>query len=120
MQTEQLYPKHYCGVFGIFGHLNASELAYYGLYALQHHGQESAGIVTCHEEKFYNHHGMGLVPQIFNDPKIQHDLVGEMAIGHTRYSTTGSSQLKNRAATHRGLCARSGCMFHVGWNRRHA
>ena len=95
MQTQSPYPKHYCGVFGIFGHPNAAELAYFGLYALQHRGQESAGIVSCHEGKFYKHHGMGLVPQIFNDPKILHDLVGEMAIGHTRYSTTGTSNLRN-------------------------
>ena len=91
----QNYPKHYCGVFGVFGHPNASELTYYGLYALQHRGQESAGIVTCHDGKFYKHHGMGLVPQIFNDPKVLHDLVGDRAIGHTRYSTTGSSHLRN-------------------------
>jgi amidophosphoribosyltransferase len=90
----QHYPKHYCGVFGIFGHPNAAELAYYGLYALQHRGQESAGIVTCHEGKFFKHHGMGLVSQIF-DPKILHDLVGDMVIGHTRYSTTGTSNLRN-------------------------
>ncbi len=90
----QLYPKHYCGVFGIFGHPNAAELTYYGLYALQHRGQESAGIVTCHEGKFFKHHGMGLVPHVFN-PKILHDLVGSLAIGHTRYSTTGSSHLRN-------------------------
>ena len=95
MQTQPNYPKHYCGVFGIFGHPNAAELAYYGLYALQHRGQESAGIVTCQDGKFYKHHGMGLVPQIFNDPKILHDLVGDMAIGHTRYSTTGTSNLRN-------------------------
>ena len=73
---QQNYPKHYCGVFGIFGHPNAAELTYYGLYALQHRGQESAGIVTCHEGKFFKHHGMGLVPQVFN-PKILHDLVGK-------------------------------------------
>jgi amidophosphoribosyltransferase len=90
----QLYPKHYCGVFGIFGHPNAAELAYYGLYALQHRGQESAGIVTCHDGKFFKHHGMGLVPQVFN-AKLLHDLVGNMAIGHNRYSTTGSSHLRN-------------------------
>src|SRR5580658_602750 len=88
------YPKHYCGVFGVFGDPNAAELTYYGLYALQHRGQESAGIVTCHEGKFYKYHGMGLVPQIFNG-EILHSLVGKTAIGHTRYSTTGSSQLKN-------------------------
>ena len=92
---QQNYPKHYCGVFGIFGHPNAAELAYYGLYALQHRGQESAGIVTCHDGKFFKHHGMGLVPQIFNDPKILHGLVGNMAVAHTRYSTTGSSHLRN-------------------------
>jgi amidophosphoribosyltransferase len=91
---QQHYPKHYCGVFGIFGHPNAAELTYYGLYALQHRGQESAGIVTCHEGKFFKHHGMGLVPQVFN-PKILHDLVGNMSIGHTRYSTTGSSHIRN-------------------------
>jgi len=91
---QQNYPKHYCGVFGIFGHPNAAELTYYGLYALQHRGQESAGIVTCHEGKFFKHHGMGLVPQVFN-PRLLHDLVGNLAVGHTRYSTTGTSNLRN-------------------------
>ena len=91
---QQNYPKHYCGVFGIFGHPNAAELTYYGLYALQHRGQESAGIVTCHGGKFFKHHGMGLVPQVFNS-KLLHDLVGNMAVGHTRYSTTGSSHIRN-------------------------
>jgi len=90
----QIYPKHYCGVFGVFGHPNAAELAYYGLYALQHRGQESAGIVTCDGKNFRAHRGMGLVPQIFNG-EILHGLVGNIALGHTRYSTTGSSQLKN-------------------------
>ena len=94
MQSQSSYPKHYCGVFGIFGHPSAAELTYYGLYALQHRGQESAGIVSCHEGKFFKHHGMGLVPQIFNG-EILHNLVGDRAVGHTRYSTTGSSQLKN-------------------------
>ena len=95
MQNQpQNYPKHYCGVFGIFGSPNAAELAYYGLYALQHRGQESAGIVTCHDGKFFKHHGMGLVPQIFNG-EILHDLVGNMAVGHTRYSTTGTSNIHN-------------------------
>jgi amidophosphoribosyltransferase len=90
----QSYPKHYCGVFGIFGHPNAAELTYYGLYALQHRGQESAGIVTCDGKRFHAHKGMGLVSQVFNG-SVLHDLVGPMAIGHTRYSTTGSSHLKN-------------------------
>jgi amidophosphoribosyltransferase len=90
----QNYPKHYCGVFGIFGHPNAAELTYYGLYALQHRGQESAGIVTSDGKNFRQHKGMGLVSQIFNG-EVLHELVGNIALGHTRYSTTGSSQLKN-------------------------
>ena len=90
----QHYPKHYCGVFGVFGHPNAAELTYYGLYALQHRGQESAGIVTCDGKQFREFKGMGLVSQIFNGD-ILHDLIGNMAVGHTRYSTTGSSALRN-------------------------
>src|SRR5213593_3822506 len=90
----QPYPKHYCGVFGIFGHPSAAELTYYGLYALQHRGQESAGIVSCDGRQFRTHKGMGLVSQIF-DGEILHNLVGSMAVGHTRYSTTGSSHLRN-------------------------
>src|SRR5580658_9285580 len=90
----QIYPKHYCGVFGVFGHPNAAELAYYGLYALQHRGQESAGIVSSDGKNFRAHRGMGLVSQIFNG-EVLHDLIGNLAVGHTRYSTTGSSQLKN-------------------------
>jgi amidophosphoribosyltransferase len=90
----QYHPKHYCGVFGIFGHPNAAELTYYGLYALQHRGQESAGIVSCDGKQFRVHRGMGLVPQVF-DGGVLHNLVGNMGVGHTRYSTTGSSHLRN-------------------------
>jgi len=90
----QCYPKHYCGVFGIYGHPNAAELTYYGLYALQHRGQESAGIVTSDGKLFHTHKGMGLVSQVFKGD-ILHDMVGQIAVGHTRYSTTGSSHLKN-------------------------
>src|SRR5512135_820738 len=90
----QLYPKHYCGVFGVYGHPNAAELTYYGLYALQHRGQESAGIVSCDGKQFRVHKGMGLVPQVF-DGKILRGLTGHMAVGHSRYSTTGSSHLRN-------------------------
>jgi amidophosphoribosyltransferase len=88
------YPKHYCGVFGIYGHPYAAELTYYGLYALQHRGQESAGIVACEGSQFRVHRGMGLVPQVFN-AEILNRLSGSMAIGHTRYSTTGASHLRN-------------------------
>jgi amidophosphoribosyltransferase len=88
------YPKHYCGIFGVYGHPNASELTYYGLYALQHRGQESAGIVTSDGKQFHTHKGMGLVPQVFKG-SVLHDMAGSIAIGHTRYSTTGSSHLCN-------------------------
>src|ERR1043165_7843378 len=90
----QYYPKHYCGVFGIHGHPNAAELTSYGLYALQHRGQESAGIVACDGRQFRAYKGMGLVSQFFDGENL-HALVGDMAIGHTRYSTSGSSMLSN-------------------------
>jgi amidophosphoribosyltransferase len=90
----QHYPKHYCGVFGVYGHPNAAELAYYGLYALQHRGQESAGIVTSDGWQFKSHRGMGLVSQVFRGNILQ-ELQGHIAVGHTRYSTTGSSHLVN-------------------------
>jgi amidophosphoribosyltransferase len=100
----QFYPKHYCGVFGVYGHPNAAELTYYGLYALQHRGQESAGIVTFDGWQFQEHKGMGLVSQVFSGD-VLHKLHGQMAIGHTRYSTTGSSHLRN-AQPLTGNCAR--------------
>src|SRR5437773_4309803 len=90
----QHYPKHYCGVFGVYGHPNAAELTYYGLYALQHRGQESAGIVTSDGHQFHAHKGMGLVSQVFNG-EVLSGLAGAIAVGHTRYSTTGSSHLLN-------------------------
>ncbi len=94
MFEPEFYPKHYCGVVGVYGHPHAAELAFYCLYALQHRGQESAGIVTCHQGKFYKYHGMGLVAQVFNG-KILQELPGTMAVGHTRYSTMGSSHIRN-------------------------
>jgi amidophosphoribosyltransferase len=90
----QNYPKHYCGVFGIYNHPKAAELAVFGLYALQHRGQESAGIVTYDGQKFNSHLGMGLVSQVFKGDALD-KLPGRMAVGHTRYSTTGSSELRN-------------------------
>jgi amidophosphoribosyltransferase len=102
--SMQFYPKHYCGVFGVYGHPNAAELTYYGLYALQHRGQESAGIVTSDGHQFHTHKGMGLVSQVFRGSILQ-DLAGKIAIGHTRYSTTGSSLLQN-AQPLTGNCAR--------------
>ena len=91
---SQDYPKHYCGVFGIYGHPNAAELTYYGLYALQHRGQESAGIVVSEDQQFRAHRGMGLVSRVF-DAEVLSKLTGTMAVGHTRYSTTGASHYRN-------------------------
>jgi amidophosphoribosyltransferase len=93
-RAMQDHPRHYCGIFGIFGHPNAAELTYYGLFALQHRGQESAGIVSCDGRQFRVHRGMGLVPQVF-DGNVLHGLTGHVALGHTRYSTTGSSHIRN-------------------------
>lgn len=90
----QTYPKHYCGVFGVYGNAHAADLTYYGLYALQHRGQESAGIVTCDGRQFRVHKDMGLVPQVF-DAEILKGLIGHMAVGHNRYSTTGASHIRN-------------------------
>jgi len=80
----------------VYGHPNAAELTYYGLYALQHRGQESAGIVSAREEgsNFRIRRGMGLVGQVFSEQDLK-DLTGTRAIGHVRYSTTGSSTIKN-------------------------
>ena len=83
-----------CGVFGIHGHPEASNMAYLGLYALQHRGQESAGIASSDGEKIIFHKEMGLVADIFSE-EILSRLPGHIAIGHVRYSTTGSSELKN-------------------------
>jgi amidophosphoribosyltransferase len=87
--------KEECGVFGIYapGH-DVARLTFFGLYALQHRGQEAAGIVTCDGRVAHVHKGMGLVSQVFNEDNL-HFLQGHMAIGHTRYSTTGSPRLRN-------------------------
>jgi amidophosphoribosyltransferase len=98
-------PKEACGVFGVFGHDDAAKLTYFGLYALQHRGQESAGIVTSTGTSIYEHKGMGLVHNVFNEP-ILNGLPGRLAVGHVRYSTTGSSVGKNAqpfVASHGGM-----------------
>ncbi|MBN1533884.1 MAG: amidophosphoribosyltransferase [Spirochaetes bacterium] len=87
-------PKEKCGVFGIYGHPKAANLAYLGLYALQHRGQESAGIASSDGYHIYRYAGMGEVNDIFTKEHID-NLQGTMAIGHNRYSTTGSSFLRN-------------------------
>jgi amidophosphoribosyltransferase len=84
-------PKEACGVFGLYApEEEAAKLAYFALYALQHRGQESAGIATFEGEQCYCHKDMGLVSQIFKESILQ-NLPGKIAVGHNRYSTTGSS-----------------------------
>ena len=83
-----------CGIFGIFNQGEASNLTYLGLHALQHRGQESAGIVSTDGSSMYARREMGLVSDIFDETALQ-ELKGRAAIGHVRYSTAGSSELKN-------------------------
>ncbi|MCU0821842.1 MAG: amidophosphoribosyltransferase [Spirochaetes bacterium] len=87
-------PREECGIFGIYGHENASNLVYLGLYSLQHRGQESAGIASSNGKYIYRFAGMGKVTDVFKEEDIN-SLVGNMAVGHNRYSTTGSSYLRN-------------------------
>ena len=86
--------KEKCGIVGIYGHPEAANLAYLGLYALQHRGQESAGIVSSNGRTLRCHRQMGLVADIFNQEVLAR-LHGYMAVGHVRYSTSGESELKN-------------------------
>lgn len=87
--------KDHCGVFGVYGHERASELSYLGLFALQHRGEESAGIATSDGKKLYLHKNLGLVGDVFSNHATLEKLPGHLAIGHVRYSTTGSSNVIN-------------------------
>ncbi|MCI0407867.1 MAG: amidophosphoribosyltransferase [Acidobacteria bacterium] len=97
-----------CGVFGIFGHPEAAHLTYLGLHALQHRGQESAGIVSSDGSRLFAERGMGQVGKVFTKSHLER-LAGTMAIGHVRYSTAGESKLINaqplRIESHRGEMA---------------
>jgi len=88
-------PVDECGVFGIYGHPEAARVVYHALIALQHRGQESAGIVTANGGNLFTHRGMGLVSDVFEKPETIARLVGDIGIGHVRYSTAGSSRLGN-------------------------
>src|SRR3982751_5344820 len=83
-----------CAVFGIYGHKEAANLAYLGLYALQHRGQEGSGIVSSDGESFFMEKGLGLVADIYTKPVLKR-LPGTRAIGHNRCSTAGGNNLKN-------------------------
>src|SRR6516162_8646624 len=98
MRTRQVISDDhfhdYCGVVGVYGHEEAANLAYLGLYALQHRGQESAGIVSTDGNDLYAHRAMGEVEEIFK-PDVLNKLPGSASIGHTRYSTAGDKALLN-------------------------
>ena len=111
--SDSLRPREECGVCGIFGHQDAAKLTYFGLYALQHRGQESAGIAVSDGKNIVEHKAMGLVSEVFSEDNLQ-KLTGNMAVGHVRYSTTGSSNIINAqpfSATHQGETI---CVAHNG------
>ncbi len=84
-----------CGVFGIWGHEKASAVTYFGLHALQHRGQEGAGIVSKNKENLKGHRGLGLLSEVFKDEKHLQALTGNAAIGHVRYATSGTGEIEN-------------------------
>jgi amidophosphoribosyltransferase len=92
---DEYEKKEKCGLFGIWGTKEASQIVYTGLFAQQHRGQESAGIAVSDGVMINGHTGMGLVSQVFPPRLLREELVGNAAIGHVRYSTTGSSKLCN-------------------------
>ncbi len=84
-----------CGLFGVWGHPDAARLTYFGLHALQHRGQEGAGILVNNNGKLNRHRGLGLVTEVFRDEKDLEELTGSSAIGHVRYATAGSANINN-------------------------
>jgi amidophosphoribosyltransferase len=94
MYPDDDRPREFCGIVGVYGSPEAAVWTYLGLYSLQHRGQESAGIASSDGERVYKHLGMGLVSDVF-DEKTLNTLPGHIAIGHNRYSTTGSSTTQN-------------------------
>jgi amidophosphoribosyltransferase len=99
--TDRDGPRDECGVFGVFAPgSEVSRLAYFGLFALQHRGQESAGIAACEDGHIMTVRDLGLVSQVFDEQKLK-ALTGDMAVGHVRYSTTGSSAWENAQPVYR-------------------
>ncbi len=122
-EREADHYRDECGVFGIHGHPEAAHLTYLGLYALQHRGQESCGIVASNGTEHTVHRAMGLVADNFSDKTLR-NLVGRHAVGHVRYSTAGGSHLRNAqpfcATTDQGPVALShnGNLVNAGAIRR--
>ncbi|RSX54809.1 amidophosphoribosyltransferase [Bifidobacterium dolichotidis] len=92
-ELEEIHEE--CGIFGVWGDPDASRLTYFGLHALQHRGQEGAGIVSNDHGHLISHRGLGLLTQVFHDESQIERLKGEAAIGHVRYATAGSSSFDN-------------------------
>ena len=84
-----------CGVFGIWGHPEASNVTYFGLHSLQHRGQEGGGIVSNDKQVLRGHRDLGLISEVFRDKKKLENLLGSSAIGHVRYATSGSNNIQN-------------------------
>ncbi|HEV2537533.1 MAG TPA: amidophosphoribosyltransferase [Streptosporangiaceae bacterium] len=111
---EDRPPRDACGVFGVWApHEDVANLAYYGLYALQHRGQESAGIAVSDGNRIMVHKEMGLVAQVFDEPALT-ALRGHIAVGHCRYSTTGASTWANAQPTFRSTGTVSVALGHNG------
>ncbi len=114
LDPQDRAPKDACGVFGVWAPgEDVSKLTYYGLYALQHRGQESAGVAVGDGSKILVYKDMGLVSQVFDEPTLN-SLKGYVAIGHTRYSTTGSSVWHNAQPTFRPTANGSIALCHNG------
>lgn len=117
-------PESNCGVVAVFDHPDAAYLTYLALYALQHRGQESAGIVSSHSGKLHKHVGHGVVADVFSDHSVFDRLSGRLAVGHNRYSTTGGASIHNvqplvvnmrggaLALSHNGNFTNSGALRH--------
>ncbi|MBW4574965.1 MAG: amidophosphoribosyltransferase [Aphanothece sp. CMT-3BRIN-NPC111] len=113
-ETRPDKPEEACGVFGIYAPgEDVAKLTYFGLYALQHRGQESAGIATFEGEKIHLRKEMGLVSQVFSESVLS-QMPGDMAVGHTRYSTTGSSRVVNAQPAVVETCLGSLALAHNG------
>ena len=93
LQEEK--PHENCGIVGVYGHPEAAKIAYLALHALQHRGQEGSGIVSSDGKNVFRHVGLGLVNEVYADPLVFEKLRGHIAVGHNRYSTTGSTSLLN-------------------------
>ena len=94
-QTTEIHEE--CGVFGVMApeNTNVAAITYYGLYALQHRGQESCGIVVNDDGVFVSHKDLGLVSEVFSEDLLSHFNAGRMAVGHVRYGTTGATNRNN-------------------------